>query len=143
MGHCQMAFVVWLILKQIKPAYHVYIHRYVLWWLCLASVIKARVGQTFTSYNQFVCTVEFILIQRATQAAHQLRICLQCRRRRRHKFDPWFGKMPLRRAWNLLQYFCWKTPWPEKPGRLQSIGLQIVTHIWSDSACIRVVWLFC
>ena len=55
MGHCRMVFVVWFILKQIKPAYHVYIHRYVLWWLCLGSVIKARVGQTFTSYDQFVC----------------------------------------------------------------------------------------
>ena len=27
-----------------------------------------------------------------------------------------------------LQYSCWVIPWTEKPGRLQSIGLQRVTY---------------
>ena len=27
------------------------------------------------------------------------RICLQCRRCRRHGFDPWVGKIPRKRAW--------------------------------------------
>ena len=31
--------------------------------------------------------------------AHWQRICLQCRRHRRHRFDSWVGKIPLRRAW--------------------------------------------
>ena len=29
---------------------------------------------------------------------------------------------------NLLQYFAWRRPWTEEPGRLQSMGLQGVRH---------------
>ena len=29
---------------------------------------------------------------------------------------------------------AWKTPWMEKPGRLQFMGLQRVRHDWSDLA---------
>jgi len=29
---------------------------------------------------------------------------------------------------NPLQYFAWKIPWTEEPGRLQSIGLKRVRH---------------
>ena len=41
-----------------------------------------------------------------------VRICLQCRSCRRHRFNPWVGKMPWRRAcmeyW--LQYSCLENP---------------------------------
>ena len=30
--------------------------------------------------------------------------------------------------------FAWRITWTEEPGRLQSIGLQIVGHDWSDLA---------
>ena len=30
---------------------------------------------------------------------------------------------------------AWRIPWTEKPGRLQSIGLQRVGHDWSDLTC--------
>ena len=30
----------------------------------------------------------------------------QCRRHKRHRFDPWVGKIPWRRAWQQLQYSC-------------------------------------
>ena len=33
------------------------------------------------------------------------RICLQCRRQRRHGFDPWVGKIPWRRAWQPTPVF--------------------------------------
>ena len=29
---------------------------------------------------------------------------------------------------NTLQYFAWKIPWPEEPGRLQSMGSQSCTQ---------------
>ena len=29
---------------------------------------------------------------------------------------------------NPFQYSCWKIPWTEEPGKLQSIGLQRVRH---------------
>ena len=28
----------------------------------------------------------------------------------------------------------WRIPWPEEPGRIQTIGLQRVRHSWSDLA---------
>ena len=33
------------------------------------------------------------------------RIYLQCRRCKRHKFDPWVGKIPWRRAWQPTPVF--------------------------------------
>ena len=48
------------------------------------------------------------------------RICLQCRRRRRLRFDPWVGK---RRAWQPTPVFLpGESPWTEEPGGLQSVG---------------------
>ena len=35
---------------------------------------------------------------------------------------------------NPLQYSCWKIPWTNEPGRLQSIGSQRVRHDWSNLA---------
>ena len=34
----------------------------------------------------------------------------QCRRCKRHKFDPWVGKMPWRRAWGPTRYSCLENP---------------------------------
>ena len=34
----------------------------------------------------------------------------QCRRCKRHKFNPWGGKMPWRRAWGPTQYSCLENP---------------------------------
>ena len=38
------------------------------------------------------------------------RISLQCRSHRRCGFDPWVGKIPWRRTWQLLQYSCLENP---------------------------------
>ena len=32
---------------------------------------------------------------------------------------------------NPLQYSCWRIPWTEEPGGLQSMGLQRVRHDWA------------
>ena len=46
---------------------------------------------------------------------------------RNPEFDPWVGKIPWRREWQLtLVPLPGKTPWTEEPGRLQSTGLQRV-----------------
>ena len=34
----------------------------------------------------------------------------QCRRCKRHRFDPWVRKIPWRRAWQPLQYSCLENP---------------------------------
>ena len=41
---------------------------------------------------------------------------------------PGSGRYPREGNGDLLQYFCWRIPWTEEPGRLQSIGLQRVGH---------------
>ena len=57
----------------------------------------------------------------------------QCRRCRRHEFDPWLGKIPWRREWQPTTVFLpGKTPWTEEPGRLQSLGckeLDMTEHL--------------
>ena len=34
----------------------------------------------------------------------------QCRRQRRHRFNPWVGKIPWRRAWQPLLFLVWRIP---------------------------------
>ena len=65
----------------------------------------------------------------------------QCRRRKRCRFDPWVGKIPWRRAWQLVfsRILAWRIPWTEEPGRLQSMGSHRVWHDWNDSMHTR--WL--
>ena len=41
---------------------------------------------------------------------------------------PESGRSPGEGNGNPLQYLAWKIPWTEKPGRLQSMGLQRVRH---------------
>ena len=53
----------------------------------------------------------------------------QCRRHKRHRFDPWVGKIPWRRAWQPTPVFLpGESPWTEEPDGLQSIELQRVGH---------------
>ena len=43
----------------------------------------------------------------------------------RHGFDPWFGKIPWRRAWQPTPMFLpGRIPWTEEPGGLQSMELK-------------------
>ena len=57
------------------------------------------------------------------------------RRRKRHRFDPWVGKSPWRRAWQPTPVFlAWRIPWAKEPGRLRSIESQKVGHDWNDLA---------
>ena len=48
---------------------------------------------------------------------------------RRPGFNPWVGKIPWRRKWQLNPGIldC-RIPWREEPGRLQSMGFQRVRH---------------
>jgi len=48
-------------------------------------------------------------------------------RRKRCRFDPWVRKIPLEEGMEThSNILAWKIQWTEKPGRLQSIGLQSV-----------------
>ena len=59
------------------------------------------------------------------------RICLQCRRHRRCRFDLWVRKIPWRRKWQPTPVFLpEKIPWTEELGGLQSTGSQSIEHEW-------------
>ena len=63
----------------------------------------------------------------------------QCRRHKRHGFDPRVRKIPWRRAWQPTPVFLpGEFPWTEEPSGLQSIGLHRVGHNWSDLACTHM-----
>ena len=62
-------------------------------------------------------------------------ICLQCRRCRKLRFDPWVRKITWRRAWQThSSILAGRIPRTEEPGRLQSLGSQRVGHDWSNWA---------
>ena len=61
-------------------------------------------------------------------------LACQGRRRKRHGFDSWVGRILWRRAAH-SSILVWRIPWTEKPGRLKFIGLQSVRHDSSNLAC--------
>ena len=48
----------------------------------------------------------------------------QCRRRKRHRFHPWVGKIPWRSMAMHSSILACRIPWTEEPGELQPMGLQ-------------------
>ena len=67
----------------------------------------------------------------------------QCRRRKRHGFDLWVGKIPLEKEMaTCSSILAWRIPWTEEPGGLQSVGSQRVRHDRSDSALVLLRWCF-
>ena len=47
----------------------------------------------------------------------------QCRRRKRHRFDPWVGKIPLEKEMaTQSSIFAWRIPWTEEPGGYRPCG---------------------
>ena len=55
-------------------------------------------------------------------------IC-QCRRHKRHGFNPWVRKIHWRKVQQPTSVFLsGECPWTEEPGGLQSIGLQRIRH---------------
>ena len=56
-------------------------------------------------------------------------LACQCRRHKRHGFNPWAGKIPWRRAWQPTPVILvWRIPGTEEPGGLESIALQRIEH---------------
>ena len=56
----------------------------------------------------------------------------QCRRCKRHEFDPWVRMIPWRRKWPHSSILAWDIPRTEESGGLWSIGSQRVRHSWSN-----------
>ena len=59
----------------------------------------------------------------------------QCRRHKRHGFNPWVRKIPWRRTQQPTPVFLpGDSPWTEESGGLQSMGSHRVRYNWSDLA---------
>ena len=57
-------------------------------------------------------------------------------------YVPLYSIFPGEGNGNPLQYFAWKIPWMEEPGRLQSMELQRVGHHWATSLSLSYSILF-
>ena len=52
------------------------------------------------------------------------------------------GRSPGEGNGNLLQYSCWRIPWTEELGGVQSMGLQRVRHNWvTNTATNELYWV--
>ena len=63
----------------------------------------------------------------------------QCRKHKRHGFNPWVGKIPCMALTPL--YLPEESPWLEEPDGLQSIGSQRVRHDWV--LCVLLLICLC
>ena len=71
------------------------------------------------------------------------KICLQCKRHKRHGFDPWVRNIPLEEEMTThFSFLAWKIPWTEKPDGLQSKGFQRVRHDWVRTHASLVSFIF-
>ena len=60
----------------------------------------------------------------------------QCRRHKERQVWSLRQEDPLEKEMTThSSILAWRIPWTEEPGRLQSMGSQIVRHDWSDLAC--------
>ena len=54
----------------------------------------------------------------------------QCRRHKRHRFDPWVGKIPWSRKWQPLQYSCLENPMDREAWWATIHGVEKAGHDW-------------
>ena len=60
----------------------------------------------------------FTLLTLCSRGLSSKKSAYQCRRRKRHGFDPWVRKIPWRRKWQLIPLFLpGNIPWTEEPGK--------------------------
>ena len=100
-----------------------------------------RVFKIYTFNNIQICntvlltivTMFYIIFLAFPGGASGKQPVCQCRRHKRHSFDPWVRKIPWRRAWQPTPVIlAWRIPSTEEPDGLQSMGSQRVGHYWSD-----------
>ena len=94
----------------------------------------AAVSDSCTKTKTWLAMEPSISMYGASQEAQKYSICLQCRRRKRHGFDPWVGKIPCRRNWQPIPVFL-----PEKShGQRSLAGHSLWGHKESDTTeCVH------
>ena len=93
----------------------------------MGQMMKDLPIQPFNAY--VLVTVSKSYIKLCEQDRYGFIHACQCRRHKRHGFNPWVGKIPCRKKWQPTPVFLpGESPWTEEPGELQSMGLKRVRH---------------
>ena len=94
------------------------------WWATVHRVQRVR-----HNWSDLAAVAPALVLFWAPQVIQWLRIHLQCRRCRRHRFDPWVGKIPWRRKWQPTPVFL-----PGKfPGQRSLVGYSSWGHTEPDT----------
>ena len=110
------------------------------WWVTVHGVAKTWIqlsDYTFTFRKPIPqpCSFIYILSIGFPGGTSGKELTSQCRRRKRHGFDPWVRKIPWRRAWQRTSVFLpGESHGQRSLGGLQSTGSQRIGHDWSDLA---------
>ena len=64
----------------------------------------------------------------------------QCRRRKRHRFNPWVEDPLEEEMATHSSIPAWKIPWTKEPGGLQSMGSQRTIHDWASVQNYILLW---
>ena len=99
-------------------------------WEEARQVLWAQPGTVLPAHSAVPAPGE-VLARRVfdLRASPMTQSACQCRRHRRHGFDPWVRKIPLEEGLAThSSILAWRIPWTEGPGGLQSTGSQRVRH---------------
>ena len=88
-------------------------------------------GVSSLSLLQGICTYIYYIYNASPVAQREESVC-QCRRHRRHGFNPWVRKIPWRRKWQPIPVFL-----PEKSHRQSSLVGYIVHRVAKRQTWLR------
>ena len=128
--HCRQIFTYWVMSEA-----HVYMTMCIYCkMITMVSLVNLHLTyRCFFHCDKIICLTTFKYRAHITHhavpcilGASQVALVVQCRRCKRHGFDPWVGRIPWRRAWQPSPVFLPRESWWEELGGLQSTGSQRV-----------------
>ena len=113
------------------------------WLLYVLQDIKGYISGPHRSLSAWELRAEgHYTHTRASQVTHVLKNPPASAGNKICRFSPWVRKIPWWRAATHSSILTWRIRWTEKPGSIQSIGLQRVGHKWGDLACVHTPRVF-
>ena len=109
-------------------------------WSCFLAPAESRAFTTAPVASSIIIVSVSLSVYRYTApwgfpgGANGKELAHQCKRQKRHGFDPWVRKIPWRRSWQPTPVFL---PGESHGPKSLSIGPHRVGHNWSDLACMH------